>query len=62
MKKLLTVTAITIGVSYIANRYQALLNKTSIIQYNHPSQWRFVMSLCINDMVEIIDNDLMKHP
>lgn len=32
------------------------IDKTSIVQRDHGPEWRFIMSLCINDMVEIVDN------
>lgn len=39
---------------------RARIDKTSIVQRNHGAEWRFVMSLCINDMGEIEDNGIKK--
>lgn len=39
---------------------RARIDKTSIVQHDHGHEWRFVMSLCINDMVEIEDNGIKK--
>lgn len=39
---------------------RARIDKTSIVQRDHGPEWRFVMSLCINDMVEIEDNGIKK--
>ncbi|MEP9411154.1 MAG: hypothetical protein HRF42_07070 [Candidatus Brocadia sp.] len=36
---------------------RARIDRTSIVQRDHGPEWRFVMSLCINDMVEIVKND-----
>ncbi len=36
---------------------RARIDKTSIVQHNHGSEWRLVTSLCINDMVEIVENN-----
>ncbi|HHT9112554.1 MAG TPA: type II CRISPR RNA-guided endonuclease Cas9, partial [Candidatus Wunengus sp. YC65] len=39
---------------------RARIDKTGIILREHGTEWRFVMSLCINDMVEIQDNGIKK--
>ncbi|MCF6149389.1 MAG: type II CRISPR RNA-guided endonuclease Cas9 [Candidatus Kuenenia sp.] len=38
---------------------RARIDKTGIVQRNHGPEWRFVMSLCTNDMIEV-DNDNVK--
>lgn len=39
---------------------RARRDKTSVIQWNHGSEWVFVMSLCINDIVEARDGETTK--
>ncbi len=39
---------------------RARIDKTGIVQREHGPEWRFVMSLCINDMVEIVENSGVK--
>lgn len=39
---------------------RARINKTRIVQHDHGPECRFVMSLCINDMVEIVANSGVK--
>lgn len=36
---------------------RARIDKTGIVQSDHGPEWRFVTSLCINDMIEITDNN-----
>lgn len=36
---------------------RARRDKTTIVTREHGQEWRFIMSLCINDMVEIADNN-----
>lgn len=49
-----------IFVTAIEAARRARIDKTNIVQRNHGAEWRFVMSLCINDMVEIEDNGIEK--
>lgn len=46
-----------IFVTAIEAAKRARIDKTKIVQREHGNEWRFVMSLCINDTLEIIDND-----
>lgn len=39
---------------------RARMDKTGIVQREHGQEWRFIMSLCINDMVEIVENSGVK--
>ncbi len=39
---------------------RARMDKTDIVRHEHGPEWRFVMSLCINDMVEIVENSGVK--
>ncbi len=40
---------------------RARRDKKAIVNRDHSPEWRFVMSLCINDMVEIEDNGVKKY-